>query len=100
MSVNFLEKKPRSLLHDAADMSIEGISGKVLLVGRDVEEALPWQGGVFHSGKPPVQWQSTRMFLAPSSGDRLKGATPVHNLSKKQRKKFTMPRKRCSCLMS
>ncbi len=85
MSVNFLEKKLRSLLHDAADMSIGGISGKVLLVGRDDEEALPRPGGVLHSGKPPVPRLSTPMFLAPSSGDRLKGATPVHNLKKKQR---------------
>jgi hypothetical protein len=39
-------------------------------------------GGVLHFGKPPVPGRSTPTFWAPSSGDRLKGATPVHNLAK------------------
>ncbi len=54
---------------------------KVHLVGKDVEEVLPWLGGVLHFGKPPAPRRSTPTFWAPPSGHRLKGATPVHSLA-------------------
>jgi hypothetical protein len=82
--INYSPMVPRFLLHDSTDISIGGVSGKrkFSLWGRMLagyrcgyevfcilESLLCRSGSLQHFGPPPP------------SGDRLKGATPVHNLA-------------------
>ncbi len=92
---------PRFLLHDTTDMSIGGISGKrkLSLWGGMLEgyhrsqealcilESLLCRGGPLQRFGQPLQEISQR-------------AQHLCAIGQKQWQKFTMPRKRCSCLMS
>jgi hypothetical protein len=55
---------PRFLLHDTADMSFGGFSGKgkLSLWGRMLKG---YRRRILLSGKPPVPWRSTSTFWAP-----------------------------------